>query len=44
VATDQEPLRELPAPRIARIPIPGSDEPLEIDFDSLYRQLDEELA
>lgn len=44
VATSQEPLRELASPRIVSIAIPGSDQLLQINFDDLYRQLEEELS
>jgi Uma2 family endonuclease len=44
VATASEPLRELPVPRVVSIPVPGYDQPLLMDFDELYRQLDEELS
>jgi Uma2 family endonuclease len=45
VATQNEPLHELRAPLVVNIPIPDNDNPvLQIDFDDLYRQLDQELS
>lgn len=44
-ATQDEPLHELRAPLVVNIPMPYEDNPvLRIDFDDLYRQLDEEIA